>query len=287
MVPREISIPVLSLRAGGKDIGATRSFVTRIYTRRFPFDLHCLLILKEGGKQGTNRRQFKFRLRSFGSTVKDRFSSLLFREYFPRLFFYSCFSIYNEQSIRGLFLGQISPPPSRYSLAPAHVASCLVTLAMKIDRFVSIFVSAPFSRHTIGGNTNTYYGGNIVNVYLYGRVESVLLLGKVVKVLRTLSLVIFFFFLFRYRLYRVSFTYRWKNELRRLLLLFLLREKLNRFFFKSLHVCTSKDITFLPFFLSTLSYYFEIYFLSQFSLPLENTKKEERKRKRKLKRGIL
>lgn len=87
MVPREISIPVLSLRAGGKDIGATRSFVTRIYTRRFPFDLHCLLILKEGGKQGTNRRQFKFRLRSFGSTVKDRFSSLLFREYFPLLLF--------------------------------------------------------------------------------------------------------------------------------------------------------------------------------------------------------
>lgn len=203
MVPREISIPVLSLRAGRKDIGATRSFVTRIYTRRFPFDLHCLLILKEGGKQGTNRRQFKFRLRSFGSTVKDWFSSLLFREYFPRLFFYSCFSIYNEQSIRGLFLGQISPPPSRYSLAPAHVASCLVTLAMKIDRFVSIFVSAPFSRHTIGGNTNTYYGGNIVNVYLYGRVGSVLLLGKVVKVLRTLSLVIFFFFLFRYRLTRI------------------------------------------------------------------------------------
>lgn len=147
---------------------------------------------------------------------------------------------------------------------------------MKIDRFVSIFVSVPFSRRTIGGNTKTYYGGNIANVYLYGRVTYRVGYAFVIeegsqssKKCRFLSFFFFFSFFFDIA-WRVSFTYRtrWRQELRRLLLL---EEKLNRFFFKSLYSHYFSSAKYIP------------YLLSQFS-PLENTKK----RKRKLnKKGIL
>lgn len=111
-------------------------------------------------------------------SLKNRLRTvqLLFREtLYPRLSLFLADLHASATSSRGLFLGPISPPRILFlrrdtasflarSLAPARVTSCLVTFAMKIDRFVSIFVSVPFSRHTTRRsveNTKTYYGGNI------------------------------------------------------------------------------------------------------------------------------
>lgn len=112
-------------------------------------------------------------------SLKNRLRTvqLLFREtLYPRLSLYPCFSrIYTlpQRAVVDYFWGRFhlleyfSSAAIRrlFSLARSLLrASCLVTFAMKIDRFVSIFVSVPFSRHTTRRsveNTKTYYGGNI------------------------------------------------------------------------------------------------------------------------------